>query len=101
MKTLEEAITEAYNEVTKEDFTPESTQEALEKLAADVKTITLEAEERYKMWLNAFRCVSPSDEFAAEVGHDIIKYMMESPRPEPDEFGLRPFRQIHFTIGCS
>lgn len=52
-----------------------------------------------KMWLNAFSCVRPSDEFAAALGRDIVTKLMNEgvAKIEP----LDPMRRMLIEVVCS
>lgn len=52
-----------------------------------------------KIWLNGMKCVSPTDEFAAEVGRDIIEMLMRDGQPKTEP--LDPFRKITIEVSCS
>lgn len=54
-----------------------------------------------KMWLNAMMCVAPRDEFLLETGREIIRLLQQSPQPERDEFGLRPWKRLTVEIAAS
>jgi hypothetical protein len=45
-----------------------------------------------RVWLNAMKCVRPTDEFAAEVGHDLIRQVMEDGHPKAEP--LDPYRRL-------
>ena len=49
------------------------------------------------MWLNAFQCVKPTDEFAAKVGHEVIRQLVES---NPDEKDL-VWRRVTLEVVAS
>lgn len=52
-----------------------------------------------EMWLNAMACVRPTDEFAEQVGRDVIRHLMAEGR-EKSEPG-DPFRRIVIEVKCS
>lgn len=54
-----------------------------------------------KVWLNAMKLVAPQPDFKQDVGGEIIRMVTASPRPEPDEFGIRPWRQITIQVTAS
>ena len=41
-----------------------------------------------QVWLNGFACIYPTDEFAAEVGHSIIKTVMQA-HPQAATFRVK------------
>lgn len=51
-----------------------------------------------KIWLNAMSLVRPSEEFQRETGAELIRQLVAAPRPEPDEFGIRPWRQLDVRL---
>ena len=54
-----------------------------------------------KIWLNAFKCVSPSDEFAAEVGREVIRKLVESQPEEREGEIITPWRRVQLEITAS
>lgn len=38
-----------------------------------------------EIWLNAFSCVRPTDEFAADLGHQVISKLRESRTRDRDD----------------
>ena len=40
--------------------------------------VDLDWSEPNHIWLNAFKCIRPTDEFAAQVGHGVIKSAMQA-----------------------
>ena len=54
-----------------------------------------------KIWLNAFACVRPSDEFAAAVGRDVIKMLMDNPGELREGELVKPFRRVQIELICS
>lgn len=54
-----------------------------------------------KMWLNAMSLIRPSDDFALDVGREVIRMLKSAPKPEPDEYGLKPFARVQITITAS
>lgn len=54
-----------------------------------------------QMWLNAMHLVAPRDEFIHSTGKEIIDMLMESPRPEKDEYGLAPYRRLDIRLVAS
>ena len=59
---------------------------AIESAARDLEAIRvsrldhmdLDWSEPEHMWLNAFACIRPTDEFAAQVGHGVIRAAMQA-----------------------
>ena len=59
---------------------------AIESAARDIEAIRvsrldhmdLDWSEPEHMWLNAFACIRPTDEFAAQVGHGVIRAAMQA-----------------------
>lgn len=43
---------------------------------ADAVALVMDEPGVEHIWLNAFRCISPTDEFAAHVGHAVIQKIM-------------------------
>ena len=54
-----------------------------------------------KIWLNAMSLVRPSEEVQRETGAELIRQLVASPRPEPNEFGIRPWRQLDVRLTAS
>lgn len=52
-----------------------------------------------EMWLNAIACVRPTDEFAEQVGRDVIRHLMTEGRRPKDPGD--PFRRIVIEVHCS
>lgn len=52
-----------------------------------------------KIWLNAFSCTHPSDEFTMEVGRMVIDKLMREGQPKVEP--LDPFRRIELEVVCS
>ena len=58
---------------------------AIESAARDLEAIRvsrldmdLDWSEPDHIWLNAFKCIRPTDEFAAQVGHGVIRAAMQA-----------------------
>ena len=59
---------------------------AIESAARDLEAIRvsrldhmdLDWSEPEHIWLNAFKCIRPTDEFAAQVGHGVIRAAMQA-----------------------
>lgn len=52
-----------------------------------------------RLWLNAFSCVRPTDEFAAEVGRDVIRLLMSEGVDKVE--ALDPFKRLTLEVVCS
>lgn len=52
-----------------------------------------------KVWLNAMMCVRPTDEFAAEVGRELIKQAMQDGEPKKEP--LDPYRRLTIEVVVS
>lgn len=53
----------------------------------------------HRMWLNAFNCINPSDDFALFVGRDVIRLLMDSEPPPRGSGG--PYRTTTIEVRCS
>ena len=56
----------------------EAAQELESLRVSRVDGLELDWESPNRLWLNAFACIHPTDEFAAEVGRSIIRTVMQA-----------------------
>lgn len=54
-----------------------------------------------KIWLNAMSLVRPREDFLRQTGDEIVRKLMQAPRPEPDDYGIRPWRSILLEVTAS
>lgn len=84
------------------DYPGSDSDEWTAKAKAAAKELhALVTREPEKVWLNAMSLVRPSDELKKDVGGEIIRMVVGSQRPEPDEFGIRPWRQVLLLVTAS
>lgn len=51
------------------------------------------------IWLNAFSCINPSDDFAADIGREVIRKVMSANPHHEDALGVR--RQVVLRFNAS
>lgn len=57
-----------------------------EELSTYQKAVLQSAEDNH-IWMNAFRCIRPSDEFAQQVGHMVLSMLGKDPNLIDSELG--------------